>query len=171
MEGYLRVFWSQWPVWWRSWNHVGDWPSLPKSDGVVVVAARSPAIASAVREWLAPELKLETQRRTVSDPVVGAVWEGTQLGGLEAAELAKFARSLPRRVPLVALLDFRDARPSRPLVPSAPPRFSASRSTVTTCAIVWFRTRPDRRACRSTSVALRRDATDLTQRAECDRPS
>lgn len=113
VDGFERVFWHAWPGWWRRWQalrHDETSSADPLADAVVAIDAdidATEAIGGALASCGARCVSLG--RRSPLTPLLGradvVVWNGSQLGGLEAEQL-RVCCANTKDVPVVTLLDF-----------------------------------------------------------------
>lgn len=109
LEGIERVFWHQWPVWWQKWNAERGTVDL-RSSRPRLVSIRSPdaELARALVATLeSASIAAYWDRETVASSPDLVLWDGAQLGGREADDLARIsATARANQTEVVALLDF-----------------------------------------------------------------
>ena len=115
IEGFHRVFWHAWSGWWRRWlaDFRGERTIAEPLAGATIALAADADASHALGAVLAERGaccvrlgELPHEHALIGNPAA-IVWNGSQLGGMEAERLrscCEFARE--REAPLIALLDF-----------------------------------------------------------------
>ena len=112
IDGFRRVFWHAWPLWWRGWltKFLGRQRLRQRLCGATVAIAADIDTGHAIGDALAEcgaccvPLGASFGERVLVGPPDAVIWNGSQLGGLEAERLRRWTRGWP--APIVALLDF-----------------------------------------------------------------
>lgn len=115
LDGVQRVFWHEWPAWWRQRNAAVTRQAMSSSRDAIWIRTADAEFARALAQTLdtagfcglwAPELSDQATEVEITRPAA-VLWDGSQLSGDEATRLATIcADARETKTPVVALLDF-----------------------------------------------------------------